>query len=169
MKDKLYGAPLTSERDGYDWLKSLEHSKNNDRVQYDKWAKNLAIAEITGYNTYLAVVKALQNPLEQWQGTNLEPYIYHAKKIAGQEAGHYHIVSSWLEVQADPVDHEATFAELDLNERRSEMRLSTIISKSSDPHLIGLANRLIVDEAYHCWYTQLVLKELGDFSLPRLT
>lgn len=163
-----HGSFFTSERDGYLWLQSLEYSKERDQVYYDKWKTNLAIAEITGYNTYCAVIKAFKNPLPRWKGLSLDRYIYHASKIAEQEAKHYHMVAGALNVSANPVDHEATFAELDVNERRSEMRLTTIISSSSDKELVSLASRLMVDEAYHCWFTRLVLAELGDFDLPRL-
>jgi hypothetical protein len=155
---------FSSERDGFQWLYDLEHNQE----YYEKWKRNLAIAEITGFYTYCAVVKALQNPLPRWAGCDLSSYIHHANIIAKQEQAHYNIVSARLEIEVLPVDHEGTFAELDVNERRSEMRLSTIITNSSNKDLVTLANRLMIDEAYHCWYTRLVLRELGDFPLPRL-
>lgn len=170
MRDKFYGQPFSSERDGYSWLQGLEYSKDHDQEYYNKWKTNLAIAEITGFYTYAAVVKTLkEQPQERWQGYNLKHIIEHAQKIGAQEYAHYNIVSARLNIEVLPVEHEATFAELDLNERRSDMRLTTIIASSSDQDLVSLASRLIVDEAYHCWFCKLVLKELGDFPIMRLT
>lgn len=153
--------PFTSERDGYDWLQVLER----DPVYYNKWAYNLAQAEITGYYSYAAVIKVLLNSLPQWKGLNMENFIKHACIIKAQEYLHSKIVLNHLSVSAPPVSHEKTFSELDINERRSEMRLRTILTYSNNPKLIDLANKLIIDEAYHCWYTQHVLSELGDFDL----
>lgn len=159
--------PLTSGRDGYTWYC---YTLMRDESYYDYWARNLVQAEITGYNTYMAMIKVFESPLERWSGANMQSYIYHATLIANQERGHSKIVGSRLNVPVpEPVDHEKTVSELDLNERRSLMRLTTIADHSSDENLLALANRLLVDEAYHCWFTALVLKELGDFDLPRLT
>lgn len=160
---------FTSERDGLIWLQSLEYSKNHDQEYYNKWKTNLAQAEITGFYTYSAVVKAFKEMnTEWWRGYDSKRFIDHAAIIAHQEFAHYQIVSSRLQIKCSPTNHEGTFAELDVNERRSDMRLSTIIAASTDEELVQLASRLIIDEAYHCWFTQLVLRELGDFPLPRL-
>lgn len=156
---------FSEERDGKGWLETLE----KDNSYFEKWKRNLAIAEITGYYTYRAVVKAFSEPSLIWSGKDLTRFICNAEIIAEQELNHYRIVSGKFHITAEPVEHEQTFAELDINERRSEMRLNTIIRYSANPELIKLATRLISDEAYHCRYTKSVLNELGDFVLPRRT
>jgi hypothetical protein len=160
--------PLTSERDGEIWYKTR---LNTDAVYYEIWKKSLAIAEITGFYTYKAVVLALQNPLKRWRDLDLEPFIHHAKIISNQELYHSKLVAKTFAIpfaELAPVDHEKTLTELDLNEHRSLMRFSTILIHSSCLEERALANALLVDEAYHCWYTKLLLSTLGCFELPRL-
>jgi hypothetical protein len=153
---------FSSERDGQGWVHYLE----SDNEYFKRWAQDLAVAEITGYNTYRAIELALNAP--RWKHCDLEWAKYHAHKIGLQELRHYRIVSLALGVEAEPVEHETTFAELDVNERRSEMRLTSIIQCSSNSNLVELAHNLLVDEAYHCWFTRNVLTELGNFEIPRL-
>lgn len=69
---------FSEERDGKGWLETLEKDNN----YFEKWKQNLAIAEITGYYTYRAVVEALSNPLSPWGGRDLTRFIYNAEIIA---------------------------------------------------------------------------------------
>jgi hypothetical protein len=63
--------------------------------------------------------------------------------------------------------HEATIQELDSNERRSLMRLETLLTTGTE--YAKLAIDLIADEAYHCWFMAKLMQEVGpDWAIPRI-
>lgn len=159
---------LSEERDGRIWLENLEASPEYQH----KWLLSLARAEITGLYSYAALVKALQKMntmlLQSDSNSDLQSYIDMARIIGRQEYFHYRTVSHLHNIEASPVQPESTLSELDLNERRSLKRLSTIFNYSKNQSFKTMAQQLIIDEVFHCWYTNQLLTFYGDITLEKL-
>lgn len=158
MSDSL-PPPLSPERDGEIWLARI----CSDSAQLQTWLARLTGAELAGKIGYRQL--AASGLLPHWAQE-------HAEKISRQEAMHYsmaEVALRRLEGSIVMMPHEETLAELDLNERRSLMRLTTILrSRKAVPGWMRvLAERLVADEAYHVWFTGELFKDIGNITLPR--
>ncbi len=150
---------LSSQRDGVIWWERIKARQDGIKL----WMFKLIVAERAGVPVYLELAK---NPLvPDWAKV-------FCLEISNQEKSHWDLTKAIAIRDFDYVEDltdtrfEETLSELDMNERRSLMRLSTIISHpDSTVQERSMAATLIVDEAYHCWFTNKLLIEIGDIKI----